>query len=300
MKNQFDKETIICLLAIFVAVVVGVLADEAQIRAGKISTGKTEVVRTAETLSARTPEAATPPVPESRPKAKANHETSGKPGQKSSPTRAKASAQTSTSPKASVTSVQTTVPKQTKKPDKKVDPASKQAGITTINGVKIANKSHPLPADYNPGLTQETAAAYQQLEAAMRAQGFPCFIVSGFRSYETQVAIYNNFVAMYGREEADRISARPGFSEHQLGQVLDVNSLEQSFGQTPEGIWIHNHCWEYGFIIRYPKGKDAITGYSYEPWHLRHVGKDLAAKLYNGGDWITLEEHFGIKSSYSD
>lgn len=299
MKNQFDKETIICLLILLIAVLFGVFLDEAEVNAGKSFDSRRETCPTSR------PETSFSAKFEKRSEAKKTKKADKQITPSGSAKKQPRTVQTTVaSKKASVTTAQTTAPSQTtkadKKSDKKGDPLSKQAGITVIDGIKIVNKSHPLPADYNPGLTEETVAAYKKLQAAMQAEGLSCFIVSGFRSYSTQVSIYNNFVAMYGQAEADRISARPGFSEHQLGEVFDVNSLEQSFGQTPEGIWIHDHCWEYGFIVRYPLGKEKITGYSYEPWHLRYVGPELAAKLYNGGDWITLEEHFGITSSYAD
>ena len=95
-----------------------------------------------------------------------------------------------------------------------------------------------------------------------------------------------------GQEAADRYSARPGHSEHQSGLAADINSLYQSWGETEEGIWLNTHCADYGFIIRYPEGKESITGYMYEPWHIRYVGKELSSKLYNSGDWITLEDNF--------
>ena len=95
----------------------------------------------------------------------------------------------------------------------------------------------------------------------------------------------------------------PNTSEHQLGLALDIYtssymSLDFGFGETKAGIWLQENCSKYGFILRYPKGKDSITGYIYEAWHYRYVGADLAEKLYNNGNWITIEEYFGIDSVY--
>ena len=113
-----------------------------------------------------------------------------------------------------------------------------------------------------------------------------------------QKIIYNDYVARDGQLMADTYSARPGYSEHQSGLAIDVNSLDQDWENTPEGKWLSANCYKYGFIIRYPKGKEDITGYMYEPWHIRYVGKDLAEKLYNNGNWLTLEEYLGITSVY--
>ena len=115
----------------------------------------------------------------------------------------------------------------------------------------------------------------------------------------SQKYLYNSYVSRDGKEEADTYSARPGHSEHQTGLAFDLNSIDISFADTDEGKWVVDNCYKYGFIIRYPEGKDNITGYIYEPWHLRYVGVDLATKLYNQGDWITLEEYYGIDSKYS-
>jgi D-alanyl-D-alanine carboxypeptidase len=98
--------------------------------------------------------------------------------------------------------------------------------------------------------------------------------------------------------QADTYSARPGHSEHQTGLCFDLNSIDDSFAYTNEGKWVNNNAHLYGFIIRYPKGKESITGYQYESWHLRYVGKDLANKLYNDGNWLTMEEYYGLSSKY--
>lgn len=105
----------------------------------------------------------------------------------------------------------------------------------------------------------------------------------------------------FGQAATDRFSARPGHSEHHTGLAIDLNSLKTAFGETPEGKWLAEHCAEYGFILRYPKDSEEITGYIYEPWHIRYVGVEFAQELYLGdGDFLTLEEYFGITSCYSD
>ena len=119
---------------------------------------------------------------------------------------------------------------------------------------------------------------------------------SGFRSYYDQRYIYNGYVSRDGVAAADRYSARAGHSEHQSGMAIDVNSTSTSFKDTPEGIWLRDNCHLYGFIIRYPEGKEHITGYMYEPWHIRYVGVELATKIKESG--LCLEEYFGITSAY--
>ncbi len=169
--------------------------------------------------------------------------------------------------------------------------------IPMVNNTPVVNKTYPLPSDYAPGgLTAETNAAFKKLAAGAAADGLNIYVISGYRSYTKQQSTYLYWCNVYGNQYADRISARPGFSEHQLGMAIDVNSLEESFADTAEGKWLKEHCWEYGFIIRYPKEKEQLTGYAYEPWHIRYLGKDLAKKVTESG--LCLEEYFGIDSAY--
>ncbi len=177
-------------------------------------------------------------------------------------------------------------------------PATEPAGPTYINGVLIVNKSYPLPKDYNPGLDPTCKSQFDLLSKAASAEGLNIWLASGFRSYERQKTIYNNYVSWYGQAKTDTLSARPGHSEHQTGLAIDVNSVTDSFGSTPEAAWLAAHAHEFGFIIRYPKGKEHITGYKYEPWHIRYLGVDMATTIYNSG--LTLEEYFGITSCYAE
>lgn len=162
---------------------------------------------------------------------------------------------------------------------------------TYINGILLVNKTHGLPRDF--GETDPTAyAALQQLQADANKVGYEIPLMSGYRSYDYQVQLYNNYVAAEGQEAADTYSARPGFSEHQTGLTFDIGQMEYDYGDTPEGTWLHTHAHEYGFIIRYPEGKEDITGYRYEPWHVRYVGVDVASEIYKRG--ITLEEYLNV------
>ena len=169
-------------------------------------------------------------------------------------------------------------------------------GLTYIGGILVVNKSYALPSTYNPGLSAEAMNAFYAMQSAAANEGLNLFIVSGFRSYSTQASLYNSYVASYGQASADTFSARPGHSEHQSGLAIDVNSADSSFEGTAEAIWLANNSYKYGFIIRYPKGKESITGYMYEPWHLRYLGVATATAVYNSG--LTLEEYLGIDSSY--
>ncbi len=171
-------------------------------------------------------------------------------------------------------------------------------GLTYINGILIANKSYSLPADFNPGIDATCQAQFNKLASAAAQQGLNIYFSSGFRSYDYQAQIYNNYVARDGQAVADTYSARPGYSEHQTGLAIDVNQIDDSFIGTPEAIWLENHCHEFGFILRYPQGKQSITGYQYESWHIRYVGTDLSYAIHNSG--LTLEEYFGIDSYYHE
>ena len=162
----------------------------------------------------------------------------------------------------------------------------------------MVNKTYSLPSDYNPGVDSTANAALNEMIAAAAKEGINLWIASGFRSYSRQETLYNNYVARDGKAAADRYSARPGYSEHQTGLAFDLNSLEQSFGETKEGKWIAENCWKYGFILRYPQNKEAQTGYMYEPWHVRYLGKDIAEKIYKSG--LCLEEYLNITSVYAN
>ena len=164
-------------------------------------------------------------------------------------------------------------------------------GITYINGIMIVNKNHSIPASYAPGLQTVAYNAFMDLKRAAAAEGYDISLLSGYRSYETQKNLYNNYVATYGQAEADTFSARPGTSEHQTGLAMDVGWIDDAYGDTPSGIWLAENCYKFGFIIRYPKNKENITGYKYEPWHIRYLGTDIAKDVYESG--LCLEEYLG-------
>ena len=143
-----------------------------------------------------------------------------------------------------------------------------------------------------PGQLQDmradAAAALEEMFAACRAEtGVTLKAVSGYRSYQRQATIYQNKLDRVGsRAKADEYVARPGASEHQLALAMDVGqksddvNLTSSFGRTKGGKWVAAHCWEYGFILRYQEGWEDVTGYAYEPWHVRYVGKENARLIH--------------------
>lgn len=170
-------------------------------------------------------------------------------------------------------------------------------GFTYVDGVLIVNKTYPLPANYNPGgLLSGCSAAFKQMQAAAAKEGLNIYASSGFRSYSHQSNLYSKYCANDGQAAADRYSARPGHSEHQTGLAIDLNTITYSFADTAEGKWVAENCWKYGFILRYPSGKEAQTGYRYEPWHIRYVGASKAEAIYNSG--LCLEEYYGLTSQY--
>lgn len=179
----------------------------------------------------------------------------------------------------------------------------------------LVNKHRKLPEEYTPGdlvttsipylssataekrkLRSEAANAIAQLFAGAKADGVDLLGVSGYRSHATQVSLFNYYVSKDGYEKARTYSAVPGTSEHETGLAIDVTGgdgrcpAEECFGGTIAAKWLQENVADYGFIIRYPEGKDSVTGYKYEPWHLRYVGKNIAKDIMNRS--ITLEEYF--------
>lgn len=164
----------------------------------------------------------------------------------------------------------------------------------------LVNRQHAISQFYvpqtrkviGPGMSQtmreDAAAALEAMFAGAKEEGINLAIVSGYRSYSKQSSIYARKKATQGQEAADRVSARPGTSEHQLGMAMDLakkgsSQLNTGFGKTKEGQWVSANAHKYGFIVRYPQEYEDVTGYMYEPWHVRYVGKELAEKIYESG-----------------
>lgn len=170
----------------------------------------------------------------------------------------------------------------------------------------LVNKYYYLPDGYNPSdlvtltskynsginskMRKEAALAFMEMSDAATLDNVIIKNASAFRSYEYQVNLYEKYVEKDGKKAADTYSARPGFSEHQTGLALDINQIDSGFEATDAFKWLAKNAYKYGFIIRFPKDKEDITGYSYESWHWRYVGKK-AAKIIKDED-ITFEEYY--------
>lgn len=195
--------------------------------------------------------------------------------------------------------------------------SSKKIEVTNPNDIlTLVNKTYRLPRDYAPNdlmipniafpfdgtddrkrMREEAALKLEELFLAATNDGVELFGISGYRSFATQSQIFPSNVKRNSFEWANQFSAFPGESEHQTGLAMDVSSksahlaLTEEFGDTKEGIWVKENAHRFGYIIRYPKGKESITGYTYEPWHLRYVGVEAAKEIFASN--ITLEEYLG-------
>ena len=160
--------------------------------------------------------------------------------------------------------------------------------------IVVANKHYPMSKDYNPGENPTAKAELLKLIAAMQQAGFPISDhYSGFRSYETQTQLYQNYVNKDGKAEADRYSARPGYSEHQTGLAFDLVGTNGDLVTEEKATqWLLDHAADYGFVVRYLKGKEKETGYMAEEWHLRYVGKEAKEIAASG---LSLEEYYGFE-----
>lgn len=184
------------------------------------------------------------------------------------------------------------------------------------NTMSLVNKIFGLPENYIPAdlvrpnvpfsfgdaklekslMRKEAADALEKMFAGAKSDGIELAAVSGYRSYGRQETLFTAEVNKVGEEKALQAVARPGSSEHQTGLTMDISSktnnfnLNEQFGSTKEGVWLAHNAHKYGFILRYPRGKEGITGYMYEPWHFRYVGIRAATEIYEN-DW-TLEEYF--------
>lgn len=165
-------------------------------------------------------------------------------------------------------------------------------GITYVNGILLVNKTYHLPSNYDPKVNKEALEALKEMQADCQAIGLNIPLVSGYRSFETQKKLYGNYVKRDGEKIANTYSAKPGESEHQTGLSFDVGKVDSSFANTKEAKWIDENAYLYGFIVRYPKNKTNITGYIYEPWHIRYLGKKTAKMVYESK--LTLEEYLGV------
>ncbi|MCR8658886.1 M15 family metallopeptidase [Paenibacillus endoradicis] len=213
-------------------------------------------------------------------------------------------------PKPTVSPTPTPSPTPTEKPTGKVDTDAESVAV-------MVNPNYKLPEDYSPKdlvypdvrftfddkidkrkMRQAAATALEEMFEAAEVDGIYLAGVSAYRSHETQKALFKRYVERDGYEKAKTYSAEPGTSEHETGLAIDVSgstgkcAAEDCFGGTVEAIWLAKNAANYGFIIRYPEGKEDITGYKYEPWHLRYVGVEIAKEIDSEG--LTLEEYYQV------
>jgi D-alanyl-D-alanine carboxypeptidase len=182
----------------------------------------------------------------------------------------------------------------------------------------VSDKLRPLkPIDYTPPdivtvpvahanpprLRKAASAALVTMFAAAKNSGGGAMqIQSAWRAYSVQVSVYNGWVNSLGKKQADRQSARPGFSEHQTGLAVDISSvpatcsLATCFGTTVQGKWLKANAWKFGYLLRYPSNKEKVTGFQYEPWHFRYIGVPLSTEMHKEGI-TTLEEFFGLPAA---
>ncbi|WNS42575.1 D-alanyl-D-alanine carboxypeptidase family protein [Paenibacillus sp. MMS20-IR301] len=232
-------------------------------------------------------------------------------------------------PAPEVTAAPAETPAPTKKPAATDKPAPTKKPATGSSGnnnaemtaaepesiTVMVNKQYKLPDNYKPAdlvypdvpfifsekiekrmMRREAAKALEEMFAGAKKDGVYLAGVSGYRSESTQKRLFNNYVARDGEEKARTYSAVPGHSEHQTGLAIDLSgsdgkcAAESCFAGTKEANWLAEHAAEYGYIIRFLEGKQAITGYIYEPWHVRYVGKEMAAEIFESG--LTLEEYY--------
>ena len=185
-----------------------------------------------------------------------------------------------------------------------------------VSLLQLVDKQHPLPAyyvppdlvavpgayaplGYNSTMSSTALAALERMLDGATAAGYDVRVVSGYRSYADQQYTYDYWVGQLGQAEADRVSAKPGYSEHQLGMTADLGSadfgwaLTDTFGATPDGQWLAAHAVEYGFVLSYPQDKEATTGYAYEPWHFRYIGTQSSAEYEASG--LTLNQYLAAQ-----
>lgn len=205
---------------------------------------------------------------------------------------------TSPTPTATATPTPTPSPTSSLKP---IDLAS--STLVVVNKVRPLNPINYVPKlDKSINLAVPAADAYRKLKAAVaKAKMGTLCLNSGYRSYKTQVNTYANALRLYGKKVAEALAAHPGHSEHQTGLAADVSTTALgcrigNFGASKASAWIATNAHKYGFIVRYPKNQQAVTGYQYEPWHLRFVGVDVATDM-NARKILTLEKYFNLESA---
>ena len=185
----------------------------------------------------------------------------------------------------------------------------------------LVNKEHVLSRDYVPEglleihepmgskldktyvnrLNSEAYKAFKEMQQEALKQGYEIFVDSSYRTYEYQERVFNKIASEKGLDHAKKFVAIPGGSEHQTGLAIDIifrrnnEMIEEQKEEDPEIKWLFSHAHKFGFILRYPKGKEEITGFNFEPWHFRYVGKKVAEEIFASD--ITLEEYYNLQKT---
>lgn len=192
-------------------------------------------------------------------------------------------------------------------------PSAEPVDITTDTSItRIVNRTHLISSSYVPSdlvvpdvpmnntqfIRQEAAQSMKELFDAAGQAGYSLYLISGYRSYNAQSSLYYTYLAKYGQEYTSRLDAHPGASEHQLGLAADFGTtdhaceLQTCFADSGASQWLKDNAWKYGWILRYPEGKETVTGIMYSPWNYRYVGTKEAEKIYQSGK--TMEEYYGL------
>lgn len=176
------------------------------------------------------------------------------------------------------------------------DPSTREPKV--VKGILIVNKEYGLPDTYAPGESEEARQAFENMKLDASKEGIYLNAFSTYRNYWAQNRLYNNYVANYGQDPTDTFSARAGFSEHQTGLAFDIGGADRSlwamedFKYTDEAKWLKENAYKYGFILRYPEGKEWKTGYMHESWHFRYIGVEHSENFKDSD--LTLEEYLGL------
>ena len=192
------------------------------------------------------------------------------------------------------------------------------SALTDPNSVTVlVNKNHSLKADFVPSdlsepyvnstgdviqISSKAAESLKEMINAAKEADIQIYLTSGYVSYDTQEDYYTDRVTLVGEAEANRIIAKAGFSEHQTGLAVDFSNeptgmgITSAFAETAAGKWLYEHAYEYGFILRYPEGKESITGYTWQPWHYRYVGSDVSGAMHAVSPDLTFEEYYHIEN----
>ncbi|WP_438543556.1 M15 family metallopeptidase [Clostridium sp.] len=167
-----------------------------------------------------------------------------------------------------------------------------------INNILLVNKDYALPSTFNPGNNKEMLQAFNKMKEAAKKDNISIDIGSSFRSYSYQDNLYKSYVKSVGEKNADKFSAKPGHSEHQTGLTVDIvgsnptEAINSKFDNSKEAKWLLLNAHKFGFILRYPKGKEHITGYKYESWHYRYIGVSHSKYFYD--NTLSLEEYLNL------